>query len=175
MEYEKIAKKNRKKNIIDYTLPTNKRVNFGLPEVKKLTPHRDPFLLLDSIETVDFENRTISGKKKINPENPVFKGHFPAYPIYPGVLQVEMIGQLAICYYSLSKSGSLEVKETNAKLGVRALKIFHTLFQNEVLPGDEVTITAKVLESDEYKFKGIGQVLKDGSVCTVAIAEFYIV
>jgi formylmethanofuran dehydrogenase subunit C len=49
------------------------------------------------------------------------------------------------------------------------------LFQNEVLPGDEVQITAKLMEEDEYKFKGIGQVIKKGVICTIAIAEFYIV
>ena len=61
------------------------------------------------------------------------------------------------------------------ELGVRALKIYHTLFQHEVVPGDTVTVAAKLLEKDDYTFKGIGQVVNGTKVCTIAIAEFYIV
>ena len=115
------------------------------------------------------------GNRLIDPNDPIFKGHFPDYPIYPGVLQLEMIGQLGICYYVFSQLGTVEINKKNDDFGVRALKIYHTLFQGEVLPNDNVTIIAKVLESDDFKFKGMGQIIKGDTVCTVVIAEFYIV
>ena len=151
------------------------KVNYPLDDVKKLLPHREPFLLVDQIIGLDFEQQGIWGARKIDAQDPIFKGHFPDYPIWPGVLQIEMIGQLAICYFDFHKRKSVELRKDRSSLGIRALKIYHTLFQHEVLPDDEVHILAKFLEEDEYKFKGIGQVINDGKVCTIAIAEFYIV
>jgi 3-hydroxyacyl-[acyl-carrier-protein] dehydratase len=175
MEYEKLARKYRKKPVADINADTFVSVNYGQEEIKRLIPHRDPFLLLDRIENVDLTQKAIIGMRHINPADPLFKGHFPDYPIYPGVLQLEFIGQLAICYYSLAKNNSVEIMGDNSKLGVRALKVLHTLFQHEVLPDDEVQIIAKILEEDEYKFRGIGQILKGDKICTIVIAEFFIV
>ncbi len=99
MEYEKLARKYRKKPVADINADTFVSVNYGQEEIKRLIPHRDPFLLLDRIENVDLTQKAIIGMRHINPADPLFKGHFPDYPIYPGVLQLEFIGQLAICYY----------------------------------------------------------------------------
>jgi 3-hydroxyacyl-[acyl-carrier-protein] dehydratase len=175
MEYEKIAKKNRKRAVLDESASSFVNVSFGREEIKKLVPHREPFLLVDRIDGIDLEQGGIVGGRRIDPSDPVFEGHFPDYPILPGVLQIEMIGQLAICYYDFHKRKSTEIGNDTRTLGVRALKIYHTIFQDEVIPGDDVQIMAKLLEEDEYKFKGIGQVIKAGKVCTIAIAEFYIV
>ena len=175
MEYEKIAKKNRKRGVLDTDAPSYVKVSFGREDIKKLVPHREPFLLVDRIDGIDLEQGGIVGGRRIDPSDPVFRGHFPDYPILPGVLQIEMIGQLAICYYDFHKRKSTEIGDDIRTLGVRALKIYHTIFQDEVRPGDDVQIMARLLEEDEYKFKGIGQVIKPGKVCTIAIAEFYIV
>lgn len=175
MDYEKIAKKQRKKPILDIEASTMVKVAYDQEVIKGLVPHRDPFLLLDRIEGIDLAEQGIVGGRKINPDDPVFAGHFPTYPILPGVLQIEMIGQLAICFYDFDKRQSTEITKEKSDIGVRVLKIHHTLFQHEVLPGDDVTILAKLLEKDDYTLKGIGQVINRGKVCTIAIAEFYIV
>ena len=175
MDDERLAKKSRKKPILDLTAPSMRKVDYPTSDVKRLVPHREPFLLIDRIDDIDLEQKGIVGSRRINPDDPVFSGHFPDYPIWPGVLQIEMIGQLAICYYDFHKRKSYDLSAEESRLGVRALKIYHALFQHEVLPGDSVQILAKFLEEDEYKFKGIGQVTNDGKVCTIAIAEFYIV
>lgn len=175
MDDEQLARKNRKKPVLDLDAPTLSRVGYGLAEVRKLLPHRPPFLLVDRIAGVDLEQRGIWAERRIDPADPVFQGHFPDYPILPGVLQIEMIGQAAICYYDFHKRKSVEMRSRSSELGVRALKIYHTLFQHEVLPNDEVRILAKFLEEDDYTFKGIGQVINGDKVCTIAIADFYIV
>ncbi len=175
MDYEKTAKKSRKKPVLDETAASMVKVSFGREDIQKLIPHREPFLLIDRIDGVDLTEGGIVGSRTIDPEDPVLKGHFPDYPILPGVLQIEMIGQLAICFYDFHKRRSTVIGNDIRELGVRALKIYHTIFQHEVLPGDTVQVMAKLLEEDEYKFKGIGQVINGGKVCTIAIAEFYIV
>jgi 3-hydroxymyristoyl/3-hydroxydecanoyl-(acyl carrier protein) dehydratase len=175
LDYEHLAKKHRKKAVLDMDAPSFSRVLYDRASIEKLIPHRHPFLLVDQITGIDLEQQGIAGSRKIDPVDPVFSGHFPNYPILPGVLQIEMIGQLAICFYDFYKRQSSEMPSNSPELGVRALKIYHTLFQHEVLPGDEVTILAMLLEKDEYTFKGIGQVLNGTKVCTIAIAEFYIV
>lgn len=175
MDFEKTARKYRRKLVIDEGSPSASAVGFSRDMIVKLIPHREPFLLIDTIDAVDFEQQTIAGSRKIDPGDPIFEGHFPDYAIYPGVLQVEMIGQLAVCYYVLSQDRSLKEERENAELNVRALKINHALFQHELRPGDEAQIVGKVLEADEFKFQGIGQVISGGKVCTVVIAEFFIV
>ena len=175
MDAEKLAKKSRKRPVADIEAPSVVRVDYGRDSIQKLIPHRDPFLLVDKIDGVDFEQKAIFGRTTIAQNDPILTGHFPGYPIYPGVLQVEMIGQLAICYYVFSQDGTTEITRESSELNVRALKIHHTLFQHELLPGDEAVIVGKVLEADEFKFKGIGQVIKGSKVCTVAVAEFFIV
>ncbi|MBN2153965.1 MAG: beta-hydroxyacyl-ACP dehydratase [Candidatus Lokiarchaeota archaeon] len=175
MDYEKIAKQNRKKGVLDQGASSMVRVSYGRGDIQKLIPHREPFLLIDRIDAIDLEQGGIIGSRRVAPEDPVFQGHFPGYPILPGVLQIEMIGQLAICFHDFHKRHSTKIENGTRDLGVRALKIYHTIFQHEVLPGDEVEVVAKLLEEDEYKFKGIGQVINGGRVCTIAIAEFYIV
>jgi 3-hydroxyacyl-[acyl-carrier-protein] dehydratase len=175
MEYEKLARGYRKKPVVDLNASTAVKLDYDREAIKKLLPHRSPFLLIDRIIMMDLKEIAIGAKRYIDPGDPVFTGHFPDYPIYPGVLQIEMIGQLAVCAYSFTKLGTTEIKDKKYQFGVRALKVFHTLFQSEVLPGDEVDIYAKFLDQDEFKFKGIGQVVKGEDICTITIGEFYIV
>ena len=174
-DYEQQARKYRKKAVLDVEAASFEKVAYGPSDIETLIPHRPPFRLVDSITGIDLAQEGIVGARTIDPADPVFQGHFPTYPILPGVLQIEMIGQLAICFYDFHKRRSIELPKESTELGVRALKIFHTLFQHEVLPGDTVTILAKLLEKDDYTFKGIGQVMNGSKVCTIAIAEFYIV
>ena len=57
------------------------------PEIESLIPHRDPFLWID--EVVEIADQRILAKKKIGEELDVFRGHYPHFPIFPGVLQLE--------------------------------------------------------------------------------------
>lgn len=175
MNYEKLAKKYRRNPIVEENSPTAEVLNYGQDKIQKLIPHRKPFLLLDRIDQIDHKKQTIIGSRWIDPKDPVFEGHFPDYSIYPGVLQIEMIGQLAISFYALNKSKEIKTSHDDSFFNVRVLKIYHTLFQHEVLPKDSIRILAQVLDFDEYKFKGIGQIQKGNEICTIAIGEFFIV
>jgi len=174
-DYEKLARKYRKRPVLDSAAPSVHSVDIRTEQIQHLLPHRHPFLFVNRITAVDFEQQGISGTWRVDPTDPVFQGHFPDYPILPGVLQIEMIGQHAICYHSLAANRDLETTNNKTPNGIRALKILHTLFQHEVLPGDELEVVARVLDQDEYRIQGIGQIRKGEQVCTVTIAEFYIV
>ncbi len=61
-------------------------------EIKKIIPHRDPFLLIDAIEEME-EGKKVVATKYMKDDEFWFKGHFPDYPVVPGVLMLEMMAQ----------------------------------------------------------------------------------
>lgn len=174
MDDEKIVKQFRKKYLHKDDVKSVIKVNYGKDEIKKIIQHREPFLLIDTIDTIDFENNIITGTKYIDPDDPILTGHFPGNPIYPGVLHLEIVGQLAICYYYFLKHKSVKIVGDDM-VNVRATKVSSAIFQHGVLPGDTIKVTAKVIEFDDYKFKGIGQLSKGDLINTVLIGEFFIV
>lgn len=63
-------------------------------EIEKMIPHRPPFLWIDRVEELEPGERCVAFKF-VDPENPIFTGHFPAKPILPGVLIIEAVAQTA--------------------------------------------------------------------------------
>ena len=148
---------------------TTREMQVGRADIERMLPHRDPFLFVDGITAVDREQGGMRGRRSISPEDPVFQGHFPGRPIYPGVLQIETMGQLGVCLAHVWRNA-------HAPTDVRALKVHHAVFQDVVLPGDELTILARLLEANDYTAICAGQLLKpDGSVPAVAVMEVYFV
>ena len=66
-----------------------------IEEIKRILPHRYPFLLVDRILELDTDKKTVTGIKNVTFNEPFFQGHFPTDPIMPGVLVVETMGQVA--------------------------------------------------------------------------------
>src|SRR5688572_11438990 len=72
-------------------------VDLGRSAVEALLPHREPFLFVDRITALDRRTPRIRARRFIPADDGVFAGHFPGNPVYPGVLQLEMIGQAGLC------------------------------------------------------------------------------
>lgn len=173
MSIEKWTRRGRRKPVFVET-PTTQHVSLGRAEIERMLPHRDPFLLVEQIDRVDLEEQMIRGSAFIHPENPVFAGHFPDYPVYPGVLQMEMIGQVSICLYHLLKQQRATVKATDTPPNLRLMKLHHALFLSEVQPNDTIHLTSKLLEQDSYTVTCVGQIMKGDTICALAIMEVYL-
>ena len=106
-------------------------------KILKQLPHRYPFLLVDRVLEID-KGKTIKALKNVTINEPFFNGHFPQYPVMPGVLIMEALAQTA---------GVLELSkpENKGKLvfyaGMDKVK-----FKKQVVPGDQLVMTAKFVK-----------------------------
>ena len=107
----------------------------NIDEIMKILPHRQPFLLVDGVEEVGEDY--IVAFKNISISDPVFGGHFPNYPIYPGVLIIEGLAQTA---------GLLLLKDADDAIPL-FLGIDNARFKKEVRPGDKLVYEVKVVQS----------------------------
>lgn len=159
---------------------TTRTVDFGRGAIERLLPHRDPFLFVDRISSVDLTQGALTAHRTIAADDPVFVGHFPTYPIYPGVLQLETMGQAGICLVhflraGLAEQGTLEVAPDAKPADVRAFKIHSALFIDEVGPGHELTIDARVLSDDSMTAVCLGQLRRGEVITALAVMEVYFV
>ncbi len=96
-------------------------------QIKEIIPHRYPFLLVDKIEEVEPGKRAV-GTKNVTVNEPFFQGHFPEFPVMPGVLIIEAMAQVgAVAVLSMS--------EFAGKMALFA-GIEKAKFRRQVLPGD---------------------------------------
>lgn len=134
----------------------------NINEIKELLPHRYPMLLVDRVVELE-EGKRIVAYKNITANEDVFNGHFPDAPIFPGVMIVEAMAQVA---------GILGFKTTNTKAEDGKLYLFAGVdkcrFKRPVLPGDRLTMTAEVLAVKRHiwRFKTVATV--DGQLAAEA-------
>src|SRR6516165_9589525 len=150
-------------------------IDLGRTQIETLLRHRDPFLFVDRLTAIDVPNLALAGTRRIDPADPLFRGHFPGEPIYPGVLQLEIMGQLGLCLLGLLEDGQNAGVREDGPRQARALRIHHAIFLAAVRPGDELTILAKVIESDDYTALCAGQLIKGDTIYAYAVMEVYFV
>lgn len=113
-------------------------------DIRKIIPHRYPFLLVDKIIEIDTGKKAV-GIKNVTANEPFFQGHFPDYPIMPGVLIVEALAQTAGIAVN-AEAAQADGGSGEAKLGVLA-SIDEMKFKKQVMPGDTLHLEAEILSS----------------------------
>jgi len=151
------------------------RVSVGRQGIERLLPHRDPFLLIDDVTEVGLAEQAIRGRRRVDPGDPVFRGHFPGNPIYPGVLQLEMTGQLGLCLLHFLASGSTTISADTSPRDTRAVKVHFAQFLAPVGPGDELTVVCRAISLNDYTGICAGQILRGDTICSFGVMEVYIV
>ncbi len=153
-----------------------REMTLGRDAITRLIPHREPMLLVDRITLVDFDEQASRSHRRIDPADPLLRGHFPGYPVYPGALLVEMMGQASLCLHKILTLGRTDIRDGDRPRPLRLLRLHGALFQDEALPGDDLVLLSRRLESDDFTVICAGQVLKpDGrTICASAIMEVYL-
>jgi len=112
------------------------RIMLDIKQIKEILPHRYPFLLVDKIIELEPGKKAV-GIKNVTVNEPFFQGHFPEFPIMPGVLIVEALAQTAGIAVAV-------LEENKGKLGVFA-GIDGLKFKYQVQPGDVLRLEAEIL------------------------------
>jgi 3-hydroxyacyl-[acyl-carrier-protein] dehydratase len=144
--------------------PVNRDTSvIDISEIRERIPHRYPFLLVDRCEDYN-PSQSIVGVKCVTANEPYFQGHFPDYPVMPGVLIVEAMAQSG----AILMSKSLDV-DVGGK-AIFFMSVDNGRFRAPVRPGDVLKLHVEVTRArgDIFKFKGEAKV--DGKL--VAEAEF---
>ncbi|HAZ14044.1 MAG: hypothetical protein A2X86_17100 [Bdellovibrionales bacterium GWA2_49_15] len=127
---------------------------FDLKQVMAFLPHRDPFLFVDSVESIvndkwkwgqgvladnrDTLGTVITAKYFTRPDLEIFKGHFPGHPIFPGVVQVEMMAQASSFVIVLNHADPFGPTHSEMALA----SVSNAKFRRPILPNMDLTIKA---------------------------------
>lgn len=128
-------------------------MKLGPADIRELIPHRYPFLLVDRIEELEPGVRAV-GIKNVTQNEPFFQGHFPDYPVMPGVLIVEAMAQVGAV-------GVMVNEEYRDKLALFA-GIDKVRFRRQVIPGDVLTMEVEIERLKGRIGRGKGKATVDG-------------
>ena len=132
-------------------------------EIIKLIPHRHPFLLIDKVTNI-VPNQNITGIKSVTINEPFFPGHFPEYPVMPGVLILESMAQTAACLVSYQDK-SLSSNNLVFFTGIEKAK-----FKKPVIPGNELVLKINLISNKRFLSKFNGEAFIQNKL--VASSEF---
>jgi 3-hydroxyacyl-[acyl-carrier-protein] dehydratase len=123
----------------------------GIEQIKEMLPHREPFLFIDAVTKL--ESNLIEGYRDIKADEFYFAGHFPGFPVMPGVLMVEAIAQIGILLVC-------EAREKRQGRKTLFAGIEKVRFRRQVQPGDRLLLSADIVggRSSVYKIHGTAKV-----------------
>ena len=132
--------------------------------IKKIIPQREPFLMIDEVESY-IPGESAIAYKNVNSEEWYFKGHFPNNPIMPGVLITE----------SLAQTGAIAILSLEANKGKNALfgGIDKMKFKKMVVPGDKLKLEVKIIKQKGPI--GVGEAIVENKVVAKGELTFAIV
>ncbi len=131
-----------------------------MDDIQKAIPHREPFLFVDRI--IEISKEKITAELKVKPEFDFFKGHYPDFPIMPGVLVCESIFQAGAIL--LSKLLEAENSKANdAKVPVLT-RIKNSRFKKMIRPDDTIQLTAEITDRIDDLFHLKGKAFVDGKM-----------
>jgi 3-hydroxyacyl-[acyl-carrier-protein] dehydratase len=134
-----------------------------ITEIMSILPHRYPFLLIDRVIEMERKQRIVA-LKNVTANEPHFTGHFPDYPIMPGVLTIEAMAQAG---------GALLLTEFSEEERADKLMVFTGIeearFRRPIVPGDQLRIEVTVLNWRSRAVKMQGVCTVEGKVAADAI------
>jgi len=136
-----------------------------IEEIKQIIPHRYPFLLVDKVIEVE-EGKRVVAIKNVSINEPFFQGHFPDYPVMPGVLIIEAMAQVGAI-------AMLGKEENKGKIGFLA-GVDKCRFKRQVKPGDQLKLEVEITRLKGAIGKGKGRATVDGEVACEAEIMFAI-
>ena len=129
--------------------------------IRRLLPHRYPMLLVDRV--LDWEaGKFVRGVKNVTINEPFFQGHFPAYPVMPGVLVIEAMAQVAGLLTMLSDFARRDGSQLVLFAGIDEAR-----FKRQVVPGDTLLLEAYL----ERAVRGIGRFRTKATVDDEIVCE----
>ena len=132
-----------------------------IKRIMELLPHRPPMLLIDRMIDI-VPNVSATGVRQVSISDPIFAGHFPGYPIMPGVLIVEAMAQTAGALVMYSMNASADDKL------VYFMSIDRARFRAPVMPGDVLMIPVKLQRARKPVWRFTGEAYVNGKLCAEA-------
>lgn len=133
-------------------------------DIWKVLPHRYPFLMVDRVISIEADKK-ITAIKNVSINEPVFTGHFPDTPVFPGVLIIEALAQSAGILALKSRNRSLEDGYIYYLAGTDKTK-----FKRSVFPGDQIRLEVEVTNIRNHWMKASGKAwVGDDLVCSTLL------
>lgn len=139
VKFAKEIKKHIKRRIAEQQIPVHdpdKKPLFDINDIKRMLPHRYPFLLVDKI--IEMSESHVVGVKNLTMNESFFMGHFPSEPVMPGVLQIEAMAQTGGILI-------LSTVEDPENYSTYFLKIDNVKFKQKVVPGDTLILKSTLI------------------------------
>ena len=135
----------------------------GRDVIEAVLPHRDPFVWVSRVLECE-PGVSVKAELDVSPDLPLFKGHFPDYPVLPGVIIMEALAQAAS--FSI-----LVAREAEGALGFFA-GIDNAKFRNQVRPGDTLTLEATVVKSSRRLCVAEVKASVGDTICATATQKY---